>query len=48
MDNHLCLSISRKNKKGGAPPFLIFEQFIKQRRAHVASSGGMRRMRRAA
>jgi hypothetical protein len=38
----------RENKKGGAAPFLIFGPFIKQRRAHVASSGGMRRMRRAA
>jgi len=38
----------RENKKTGAPVFLIFEPFIKQRRAHAASSGGMRRIRRAA
>jgi hypothetical protein len=44
--HNLCSLTSREKKKGGAPAFLIFQRFIKQRRAHVASSGGMRRIRR--
>jgi hypothetical protein len=36
---------SREKKKGGAP-ILGSESFIKQRRAHAAASGVMRRIRR--